>query len=47
MAIVWFVVAAASQESFIIGNHFLWVLLASVLWAPLSAEQQDSGSRTR
>lgn len=47
MAIVWFVVAAASQESFIIGNHFLWLLLASVLWAPLSAEQQDSGSRTR
>lgn len=39
MAVVWFVVAAASQESFIIGNHFLWLLLASALWATSSSKQ--------
>ena len=46
MAIVWFVVAAASQESFIIGNHFLWLLLASVLWAPVSADEQHARAHT-
>ena len=46
MAIVWFVVAAASQESFIIGNHFLWLLLASVLWAPYSADEQHARAHT-
>lgn len=39
MAIVWFVIVAASQESFIIGNHFLWLLLGSALWTTRSSEQ--------
>lgn len=40
MAVVWFVIAAASQESFVIGNHFLWLLLSSVLWSAGSTQQQ-------
>jgi len=30
-AAVWFVIAASTQESFIVGNHFLWLLLVSAL----------------
>jgi len=32
LSILLFVLAASSQESFLTGNHFLWMLLASVLW---------------
>jgi O-antigen ligase len=46
MAVVWFVVAAASQESFIIGNHFLWLLLSSVLWTAGSTQQQHGRTGT-
>jgi O-antigen ligase len=28
-AATWFVIAASTQESFIIGNHFLWLLLVA------------------
>jgi len=30
-AATWFVIAASTQESFIVGNHFLWLLLVSAL----------------
>jgi len=30
-AAAWFVIAASTQESFIVGNHFLWLLLVSAL----------------
>jgi len=30
-AATWFVIAASTQESFIIGNHFLWLLLVASL----------------
>jgi len=46
MAVLWFVVAAASQESFIIGNHFMWLLLSAVLWSTTSAEHQYRGLQT-
>ena len=46
MAVVWFVVAAASQESFIVGNHFLWLCLATALWTATSPEQQDMRATT-
>jgi len=28
-AAIWFVIAASTQESFIVGNHFLWLLLVA------------------
>jgi hypothetical protein len=28
-AATWFVIAASTQESFIVGNHFLWLLLVA------------------
>ena len=30
-AATWFVLAAATQESFIVGNHFMWLLLVSAM----------------
>jgi hypothetical protein len=30
-AIIFFVLGATTQESFIIGNHFLWVLLVAAV----------------
>ncbi|MFM7761920.1 MAG: hypothetical protein ACKO73_03020 [Acidimicrobiaceae bacterium] len=30
-AATWFVIAASTQESFIVGNHFLWLLLVAAM----------------
>jgi len=30
-AATWFVIAASTQESFIVGNHFLWLVLVACL----------------
>lgn len=39
-----FVLAASTQEVFIIGNHFLWVILIAALCAPQSDEDYTSPS---
>jgi hypothetical protein len=30
-AATWFVLAAATQESFVVGNHFMWLLLVAAM----------------
>lgn len=30
-AATWFVIAASTQESFITGNHFMWLLLVALI----------------
>ena len=30
-AATWFVLAASTQESFIVGNHFMWLLLVAAM----------------
>ena len=47
-AITWFVLAAGTQETFVVGHHFLWLLLAAALSvgraAPASAPADPPGS---
>ena len=49
LALVVFVLAAATQESFFIGSHFLWALLVASLAAArddvASVDEQDPGQR--
>jgi len=50
VALVVFVLAAATQESFFVGSHFLWALLIASLAAArddvASVDEQNSGHRT-
>lgn len=46
LSILLFVTVASSQESFLIGNHFLWMLLASVLWQSNSVSENDRWSNS-
>jgi hypothetical protein len=50
MALAVFVLAAATQESFFVGSHFLWALLVASLAAVrddvASVDEQDPGHRT-
>jgi hypothetical protein len=49
LALVVFVLAAATQESFFIGSHFLWALLVASLAAArddvASVDEQNPGQR--
>lgn len=46
LSILLFVTVASSQESFLIGSHFLWMLLASVLWQSSSVSENDRRSNS-
>jgi O-antigen ligase len=50
LALAVFVLAAATQESFFVGSHFLWALLVASLAAArddvASVDEQDPGHRT-
>ena len=45
-AIMFFVLAAATQESFFIGNHFLWVLLVAAIAGNLSDNPNNDDPAT-
>lgn len=45
-AATWFVIAASTQESFIIGNHFMWVLLISSMIGYQPDQKDDSLNKT-
>ena len=45
-AATWFVIAAATQESFIIGNHFMLVLLVSSMIGYQADQNDDSFNKT-
>jgi hypothetical protein len=38
---MFFVLAAATQESFFIGNHFLWLLLVAAIAGSLRKPSED------
>ena len=38
-AIMFFILSVSTQESFVIGNHFLWVLLAAAISGPMSYQR--------
>jgi hypothetical protein len=38
---MFFVLAAATQESFFIGNHFLWLLLVAAIAGALRKPSED------
>ena len=45
-AATWFVIAASTQESFIIGNHFMLVLLVSSMIGYQADQNDDSSNKT-
>lgn len=45
-AAVWFVIAASTQESFIIGNHFMWILLVSSMFGFQNYEDSGISKKT-
>jgi hypothetical protein len=40
IAFIFFYLAMCTQESFIIGNHFLWMLFVAVLTSGATSERQ-------
>lgn len=45
-AATWFVIAASTQESFVIGNHFMLVLLVSSMIGYQADQNDDSSNKT-
>lgn len=46
IAFIFFYLAMCTQESFIIGNHFLWMLFVAVLTSGTTIEKQPDQSLT-